>query len=73
MENLFSRRLPLEQRYGSRLVFRQGNPLSLADLDLVSAGEGSGGVGCVVRGGGRGHVLLLPEPMARWCESFVIL
>ena len=54
MENLFSRRLPLEQRYGSRLVFRQGNPLSLADLDLVSAGEGSGGVGCVVRGGGGG-------------------
>lgn len=39
METLFARQLPPEQRQGSRLVFRQGNPLSLADLDLVSAGD----------------------------------
>ncbi len=39
MEALFARRLPPEARHGSRLVFRQGNPLSLGDLDLVSAGD----------------------------------
>ena len=36
MESIFRQTVPEEQRYGSRLVFRQGSPLDPSSLDIVS-------------------------------------
>lgn len=38
MEDLLRNAIPQQQRGGSRFVFRQGNPLTAADLKLVAAG-----------------------------------
>lgn len=39
MENTFRRIIPDDQRFGSRFVFRQGNPLVPADLRVVAASK----------------------------------
>lgn len=41
LEELFARTLPQEKRYGSRFVFRQGNPLKPDDLRMVGAPQAS--------------------------------
>eukprot|EP00879_Flechtneria_rotunda_P031478 GHRR01034394.1.p1 GENE.GHRR01034394.1~~GHRR01034394.1.p1 ORF type:complete len:129 (+),score=33.49 GHRR01034394.1:802-1188(+) len=40
MEDIFTAAIPQQQRGGSKFVFRQGNPLTAADLKLVAADGG---------------------------------
>lgn len=67
METAFRGRIPLEQRYGSTLVFRCGSPLDPAALSLVSCAtagsiiiSGAWGLGAALRGlrWGQGRLAL---------------